>query len=78
MNHLKLFFIALAVFLISDALWLGYITKHLYIQNYQPWLRLENGQLQPLWWAAALVYLLLGLAVSVFVVPLASGSVVAA
>lgn len=72
MTSIKLFVIALLVFLVSDAVWLGYVSKALYIQHYQPWLRLENGELQPLWWSAALVYILLALAISVFVVPLSS------
>lgn len=74
MTHIKLFFIALLVFLFCDAIWLGYITKNLYIQNYQPWLRLNEGELQPLWWSVVIVYILLALSISTFVVPLAAGS----
>jgi uncharacterized membrane protein len=71
---LKLFFIALIVFICTDALWLGFIAKNLYLQQYEPWLNLVNGQLQPLWWAAVMVYLLFALSVVVFIHPLAQGS----
>lgn len=75
MYFTKLFFIALVVLLILDMLWLGVIAKSLYFKEYAPWLRMEGGQLQPIWWATAIVYILLPLALVVFVLPLANGSV---
>ncbi|MGQ3891379.1 DUF2177 family protein [Legionella sp. CNM-4043-24] len=71
MFHLKLFFLCLFVFFFLDMLWLGLIAKNMYQTAYAPWLRLTDGQLQPVWWAASLVYLLLALAVVVFVLPMA-------
>lgn len=74
MLAIKLFVIALLVFLIGDALWLGVISKSYYIQAYKPWLRLEGDSIQPLWWAAGVVYFLLALSIVVFALPLAAGS----
>ncbi len=71
---LKLFLIAFLVFIITDSIWLSFIAKNLYFQNYGPWLNLVNGQLKPLWWAAIMVYLLFALSVIVFIIPLAHNS----
>lgn len=71
---LKLFFIAFFIFIVIDTLWLGVISKRLYIVNYQPWLRLISGELKPLWWAALIVYLLFPLSIVVFIAPLAQHS----
>ena len=70
----KLFLIAFLVFIITDMIWLGFIAKNLYFQSYEPWLRLIDGQLKPLWWATLMVYLLFALAVVVFILPLADNS----
>ncbi|KTD62698.1 DUF2177 family protein [Legionella spiritensis] len=71
---IKTFIAALLVFFITDMVWLGWLAKSYYIEQYKPWLRLTNGQLQPIWWAAFLVYLLFALSIVVFILPLASGS----
>lgn len=68
---LKLFLITCLVFISTDSIWLGYLAKSLYFESYAPWLRLVDGQLEPLWWAVLMVYLLLSLSVVVFVLPLA-------
>ncbi|RUR08307.1 DUF2177 family protein [Legionella sp. km772] len=70
----KLFFIALVVFIATDMLWLGFIAKNLYFQHYKPWLNLVDGQLKPLWWATLMVYLLFAFSVIVFIIPLANNS----
>ncbi len=70
----KLFFIAFFIFIITDTIWLGFIAKKLYFQNYEPWLRLVGGQLKPVWWATIMVYCLFALSVAVFIYPLAQQS----
>lgn len=77
MHTVKLFLIALVLFLFTDMIWLGFIAKAWYLKEYAPWLRLENGQLQPIWWATGLVYFLFTLSVIVFILPLAKGSMFA-
>ena len=71
---LKLFFVAILVFVITDMIWLGFIAKNLYFHSYEPWLRLESGQLKPLWWATLMVYLLFAFSVILLIVPLAQNS----
>ena len=74
MNTLKLLMIALITFLVLDMIWLGWLAKNFYFKAYSPWLRLENGQLQTVWWAALIVYLLFALGIVFMVLPLAHGS----
>ncbi|MDI1352312.1 MAG: DUF2177 family protein [bacterium] len=74
MSHIKLFFLALGLILLMDMIWLGLIAKPLYFKNYSSWLNLEHGKLQVVWWAAALVYISLALALVLFVIPLTNGS----
>lgn len=70
----KVFLIAFFVFVTTDMLWLGYIAKNLYFEYYKPWLRLTDGQFNPLWWATLMVYLLFALSVVVFIIPLSYNS----
>ncbi|MDI9819839.1 MULTISPECIES: DUF2177 family protein [unclassified Legionella] len=68
---LKTFAIAFFIFILTDIIWLGFIARNLYFDQYQQWLRLSEGQLKPIWWSALLVYLLFALSIVVFVIPLA-------
>ncbi|MGL6029588.1 MAG: DUF2177 family protein [Legionella sp.] len=70
MSFLKLFILALITLVVIDSIWLGLIAKSLYFKHYGSWLRLAQGELQLNWWAAALVYLLMALALVVFVLPI--------
>lgn len=75
MHYIKLLMTALVVFFVLDMLWLGFIAKNMYTTAYEPWLRLDTkGNLQPLWWAAMIVYALFVIAILIFVYPLADGS----
>lgn len=74
----KTFLVALLVFFITDMVWLGWLAKSYYIEHYKPWLRLSDGRLQPIWWAALLVYFLFALSIVVFILPLAAGSLLQA
>jgi uncharacterized membrane protein len=75
---IKLFIFALFIFVITDIVWLGFIAKNYYFEQYAAWLRLEGGQLKPLWWATLMVYLLLALSVVVFIIPVAQNSLLLA
>lgn len=74
MVYLKIFLIAFVVFVVTDAIWLGLIAKGLYFKDYAPWLRITDGELKPLMWAAAIVYILFAFGVVLFIFPLAGGS----
>ena len=56
-------------FVILDGLWLGLVMKDFYRTQLLPIGRIVDGAFAPVWSAAALVYVLLGLGVAVFVVP---------
>lgn len=71
---IKAFFLAFILFVVIDYLWIGGLAKSMYLEAYKPWLRLENGVLMPMWWAAIGVYLLFAFAFLVFIMPLAQGS----
>lgn len=75
---IKLFVIAFFLFIVTDIIWLGFIVKHFYVEQYAQWLRLEEGKLKPIWWAALIVYLLFALSIVVFIMPLAQGSLIRA
>lgn len=70
----KLFVVAFITFFLTDMIWLGFIAKSWYLDQYKPWLRLTDNQLIPLWWPTLLVYFFFALAVVVFALPLAGQS----
>ena len=39
-----------------DFIWIGFIAKSHYLKAYGHILRLSNGNLEPIWWAALIVY----------------------
>lgn len=69
--HLKLFILSMIIFFMLDMLWIGYFAKDIYFKHYGLWLRLDNGQLQPVWWAILIVYALFALGTLFLVLPLA-------
>ena len=78
MNYVKLFIISMLVFFILDMTWISFIAKGLYFKSYANWLRLDNGGLLPVWWAAVIIYALFAFATLTFVVPLSQGSLLSA
>jgi uncharacterized membrane protein len=66
---LKLFFTAIIGFLVIDYVWLNIIAKKFYMTHMSEVGRFENGQFQPILWAAAVVYLILTLGVIYFILP---------
>ena len=70
LHYLKLFPASMMIFFMLDMIWIGVVAKTMYIQNYIPWLRLENNQLTPIWWAIFIVYFLFAFATLTFVLPL--------
>ena len=56
-------------FVILDGIWLGLVMKDFYRAQLAPIGRIVDGTFAPVWSAAALVYVLLGLGVAVLVAP---------
>ena len=64
---LKVFTLTFMFFLLCDMLWLGLIAKKMYAEAYGSMLRLDaQGNLNPNYWAALLVYVALVIGVVVF------------
>jgi uncharacterized membrane protein len=61
------FGIALLTLVILDGLWLGLLMKDFYRRNLAPIARMNGGDLDPIWPAAALVYPVIALGITVFV-----------
>ena len=78
MTYVKLFIISMLVFFILDMTWIGYIAKGMYFKSYANWLRLDNGDLLPVWWAIVIIYALFAFATLTFVVQLSHGSLLSA
>ncbi len=74
----KFFILAFFVFIITDMMWFGLIAKNLYFQHYEPLLRVVDGKLKIIWWAALIVYVLFALGVVALIIPLAQGSLYSA
>ncbi len=61
------FGIALLTLVILDGLWLGLIMKDFYRRNLAPIARMSGNSLDPIWPVAALVYPVIALGITVFV-----------
>jgi uncharacterized membrane protein len=59
--------LSLFILLGLDTLWIGYIAKSAYFKAYGHVLRLEQGELRPVWWAVAIVYFALVAGLNFFV-----------
>lgn len=67
-------FIVTIVFLVLDAMWLGWLANAMYVNALHPLLRYTPGVgIQPIWSAAVVVYIALIAGLLVFVIPKAAG-----
>ena len=64
---LRQFGIALLTLVVLDGLWLGLIMKDFYRRNLSPIARMNGSTLDPIWPVAALVYPVIALGITVFV-----------
>jgi uncharacterized membrane protein len=63
----KQFVIAMVAFVVLDGLWLGVIAADFYRRSLAPIARMADGRLAPIWPIAALIYPVMALGVSIFV-----------
>ena len=66
--------IATIVFLILDAIWLGFLAKQMYINSIGSILKMSNGAMDPNWGAAIVVYVALIAGLMIFVIPKANNN----
>ena len=78
MNTLKAGVLGFFAFIVLDGLWLGVVMKNFYREQLAPIARMANGVMAPIWSVAALVYVLMGFGVAVFVLPRATSAASAA
>ena len=64
--------------LVLDMIWIAGIAQSLYDHHLGMLLRKSGEQMTPIWWAALLVYLCIGLGIILLIVPKAQGSYVMA
>lgn len=70
MELVKQWGLGLVVFVLMDAVWLGFVANGFYKRELGPLLRQHtNGNLDPRLWPAALLYALLVLGIAVFALP---------
>lgn len=73
MEFFKNFSVALISFLILDFVWLGFIVKDFNLRQLANIGRIENGQFDLAYFPAFLIYVLMALAVVIFVLPKVAG-----
>jgi uncharacterized membrane protein len=73
MKLIILFLVTLTSVFIMDMIWLGVIAKNIYAENIGMLLRKSGDAMNPIWWAAALVYVCITLGILFFVLPKAHG-----
>ena len=72
MGHtIKLAALGAVAFMVLDGVWLGLLMKNFYRDQLAPIVRLADGGIAPNW-PAAVVYVLLGTGIALFVLPRAS------
>lgn len=74
LQGLKVYFVALALFLAIDFLWLGLLMSKFYKQELGALSRGASGSYETVWWAAAVVYICIPLGIVLFVLPRVSNS----
>jgi uncharacterized membrane protein len=67
--NIKLYFVAFFSFIIVDAVWLGFVMRKFYTAQLMGIGRISEGKIEPVIWAAVLVYVVLSLGVVEFVLP---------
>ena len=65
----KLYVCTFAVFIALDAVWLGVLMTRFYKTELGTLARRTGDALNPIWWAALVVYLMLPLGITLFVLP---------
>ena len=68
-HSIKVFLFLPPLLLALDYVWIGILASDLYKRELGPFLRMSGSSLQPVWWAALVVYLAIPLGIILFVLP---------
>lgn len=66
---IKIYLLCLPFTLVLDYLWLAKLMQGFYVRELGPYARVRGATIRPVYWAAAIVYLLLPLGVVLFALP---------
>lgn len=69
LNFLKIYLLCLPFTLLLDYIWLAKLMQGFYIKELGPYARVRGTTIMPVYWAAAIVYLLLPLGIVLFALP---------
>jgi len=73
-HFLKVFIFLPPLLLLLDYVWLGIFASRLYKRELGPFLRMSGSDMQPIIWAAVVVYIAIPLGIMLFVLPRISES----
>lgn len=68
-DFLKAFAILFISFILLDLVWLGFIAKPFYMAQFSKIGRIEDGEFKIVYWAGAMVYVLMSIGLIYFVLP---------
>lgn len=74
MKLIVLFLLTMIFVFILDMIWLGFIAKNIYSENIGMLLRKSSQGMEPIWWAAIIVYICITIGILFFVLPHANGN----
>ena len=69
LHTLKIYLLCLPFTLLLDYIWLAKLMQGFYIKELGPYARVRGASIIPVYWAAAIVYLLLPLGIVLFALP---------
>ena len=73
-HSIKVFLFLPPLLLILDYIWLGIFASNMYKKELGPFLRMSGNSLQPIVWAAVVVYIAIPLGIVLFVLPRVSAT----
>lgn len=67
--ELKVYAACFVTIIVADLIWLGFIMTRFYTEKMRPIGRITGDKFEPIWWAAAAVYVVLSVAIVQFALP---------
>lgn len=67
MTILKLSLLSFIIFIALDFVWIGFLARDFYFSHLEPVARIQNGKFQIVYWAGAMVYVLMALGLVLYI-----------